>query len=60
MSLPSNKQGAPRPARRYRGSARRIRQISWKRNTPLDLVILFLLTMIVVFALLSWVGQHFH
>jgi hypothetical protein len=55
---PWNKQGARARARRYRGSGKRIRQISWKRNTPLDLLLFFLLTMIAVFALLSWVGKH--
>jgi len=58
MSAPSCGQHAPRPPRRYRGSARRVRQISLRRNTPINLLIMFLLTVIALFVLLSWIGEH--
>jgi hypothetical protein len=58
MPHASNPQGAPHPARRYRGSVRRVRQISWRRNTPGDLVMFLVLTLIAVVTLLLWIGEH--
>ena len=58
MSDAWNPQGASPRARRYRGSAKRVRQISWRPNTPRDLVIVLVLTLIAVLTLLLWVGEH--
>jgi len=35
-----------------------VRQISLRRNTPINLLIMFLLTVIALFVLLSWIGEH--
>lgn len=47
MSFASGGHSAIRRGRRYRGSAKRLRQLSSQQNTPVNLLILLLLTMIV-------------
>ena len=57
MSFASGGQSTTRPGRRYRGSAKRVRQLSSQQNTPVNLLILLLLTMIVLLVVL-WIGEY--